>query len=207
MLLVANKVTKLYDSLHMLANELSDHFQSLNTERLVVLGAGLPGLGKSEIFSEVANAQTPPALHLSDKAIKEMLIRENPDFVPASRRVADKKIRHTLKKTATEYLQAGGSVIVDIGHTNVAERRSNAEHYRQREFGAGAIVAVYFMVEDIETVKDKVKSLDLHVREPVLDSMLTSLQLTPPTCREGFDEVITIDANGSDFHILDIEHP
>lgn len=190
----------------MLPEQLIKEFNEEADSRLAVFSVGVP-LGKSALLADVAGRFSPPALHVHEENVRAMLIEENYSRVRKSESSMHKMAVPRAHNLATEYIKHGGSSIVDLGMTRPGDRMRYADIYRNRNVGAKAVVAVYFMVKDIVSARLIRPDTRGGLQDDGLQQMIDVLCSHPPTCSEGFDKVITLDASTPDFQILDVERP
>lgn len=190
----------------MLPEQLIKEFNEEADSRLAVFGVGVP-LGKSALLADVASRFSPPALHVNEENVRAMLIEEDYSRIRKAESTMHKMAMPRAHKLATEYISLGGSSIVDLGMTRPGDRMRYADIYRNRNVGAKAVVAVYFMVKDVVSARLTKPDTRGRLHDDGLRQMIDTLCSYPPTCREGFDKVITLDASTPDFQILDIERP
>lgn len=190
----------------MLTEQLHKEFNEEADSRLAVFGVGVP-LGKSALLAEVASQFSPPALHVNEENVRAMLINEYPPRIKKPESKMHRMAVVRAHRLATEYIRLGGSSIVDLGMTQPDDRMRYADIYRGRNVGARAVVAVYFMVKEAESARQARPRTRGRLYDDQLQKMIDTLCSHPPTCREGFDKVITLDASTPDFRILDIERP
>ena len=164
-------------------------------EPLVVMGMGVPGTRKTELLRPLERIPDFPAIRLSPGRVEARLRRlDKYAFRELGRERGDAKVRRNLFITAAECLYDGNgvSVIYDAPNADSAERREDVEMFRH-EFGAKAIVGVYFMADDYvayERVMSKKTSSSTardfyNIRRLLLND--------PPHMDEGFDEIIYVD--------------
>lgn len=190
----------------MLPEQLIKEFNEEADGRLAVFSVGVP-LGKSALLSDVAGRFSPPALHVSEENVRAMLIDECYSRVRKSESTMHKMAVPRAHSLATEYIKLGGSSIIDLGMTRPGDRMKYADIYRNRNIGSKAVIAVYFMVKDVVSARQMKPDSRGGLQNEELQEMIDTLCSHPPTCSEGFDKVITLDASTPDFQILDIERP
>ena len=170
----------------------------------VVMGVGANGLGKSEVLSALASEYEPEALYVTYPKIRSYLAMTDPEFERDFDSIRQAKVGSAIRTISADYLYAQGSVVVDIGHTNQEGRRANASYFCQ--LGISGVMAVHFTVEDEYAAVGRYDGSGRGKR--IMTHALRSLRIHPPTCEEGFDKLVTVDATDkNDMKIVSVEIP
>lgn len=149
----------------------------------VLIGIGIPGVGKTTHLSEFAVNYG--LIRLSPDDIRERLLgdyRDNTQNPLVWQRLYS-QIRAVLR---------GGSVIVDGSGTNPMFRRQDIELYRS--WGAERVVGVVF-VAPLEVAIARNAERSKPVPEEGIRHFYELLTAYPPSIEDGFDEVIIVDTS------------
>lgn len=188
----------------MIARELLNEVRELGDGPTVVMGVGANGLGKSEVLSALASEYEPEALYVTYPKVRSFLDKSDPEFARDSDNLRQIKIGNAIRMMSADYLCAQGSVVLDIGHTNYEARRNNAKYFGQ--LGISGVMAVHFTVQNEFAAVGRYDGSGRGKR--IMTHALKALRIHPPTCDEGFDKLVTIDATDkNDMKIVSVKIP
>ena len=162
-------------------SNIREQLEELETP-FVVMGAGIPGSGKTTVLSELAT-------DLDVNRISPDDIREELSGDAANQSVNKEAWDETYAR-AERALAAGESVIVDATHAEAWRRPQTVEMYRS--FGAASVAAVV-MDTPVDIAKERNVGRDRVVPEYAIDRMAEALENEPVSVKEGFDLVVVID--------------
>lgn len=159
-----------------------------------IVGIGLPGTNKSEVLRPLADALNPTAEYLTYKMIEAQMYQADINF---NRQKQSHQVRKTwaqLYRTARVAIEEERPVIIDATNTSEKRRWTTINQFR-REMGVGAVVGVYFKVDDPEVALERILARRPTISTEAFEHMSRDLRLFAPSRKyENFDDIIEINA-------------
>jgi predicted kinase len=180
-------------------HEIESHLHDLR-KPFLVMGVGVPGAHKSHLlkpFAEKIGALyvNPTDLLKNHKKVNAQgeVVQDEWDTMPDQERKKD--VWNTIQGVAGEYFELGGSMVFDATNRYAEMRKQNVETFR--ELGARSFVAAYFAV-DLSVVHRRLIQYKGTVKRRYATHVHQMITAHPPCLEEGFDKIITLDANNSE---------
>ena len=150
----------------------------MTNKRTVIIGIGVPGVGKTTHLRQLAEIF--PATYVSLDDLRAELLGFAGDHTQ------DERVWDEAYRRIKAALASGQDVIVDGAGVNPDFRRSDIKIYR--DFGADQVLGYWFQAP-LEVALARNKGRQVEVPEDVIKRWYMLLQDQPPSVDEGFDEV------------------
>jgi predicted kinase len=185
-------------------HELESHLREL-PQPFLLMGVGVPGSHKSHLLGPLAERVSALHLNAGDVSRSDKKVNLQGEVLQIAWDTASNQERidatwDTIQYSAHKALEEGRSVIFDATNRDAERRKRDAHLFYQ--LGAQSIVAAYFAVDlSVAQQRRRMEYGDAVNGDDIIKihHMITA---QPPTIKEGFDKVITLDANKPNFPIV-----
>lgn len=145
----------------------------------VIIGVGLPGIGKSDFMKKLAERQKAAYLATGD-------IRARSKFRSFPEETLNKEVWREIYRDIRDALSEGRDVIIDSSNTSRMFRMDLVNY--SRSCGAHRVVAMHFHAP-MEVARMHNRASERPMRDGDLERMAYHLTIEPPSQEEGFDAV------------------